>query len=299
MSTGGMAEEGSGNGMAKSKIEIITDSTCDIPDDLIERYGIRVLPQIVIWGDQQYLDRVTIQPEEFYQRLQTDPVRPTTAQVLEQDFLTAYQEAENQGAQAALVVTIGAALSGTYQNARLAGGKARLPVTVVDSKGPTMSLGWQVLAAARLIEEGFDVPAVVDRLAEIRKQLVQIVGMDTIDYLQRGGRIGNAAKWVGALLQVRPVVEINHASGVVEPAGLARTHSKMIELVYQKFFEKIDLKGRLHIAVMHGNAPDEAQQLAQRIRQEHNPAELLINITGVVLGINTGPNALALCGYAE
>jgi len=73
--------------MAERKIAIITDSTCDIPRDLIECYGIRVIPQIVIWGDQQYRDRVTIQPEEFYQRLQTDPVRPTTAQVSEQDFL--------------------------------------------------------------------------------------------------------------------------------------------------------------------------------------------------------------------
>lgn len=285
--------------MPDRKIAIITDSTCDIPADLIERYAIRVLPQIIIWGNEQYLDRVTLQPEAFYERLLTDPVRPTTAHVSEQDFLAAYQQAQDEGMQAVLVLTISAAMSGTYQNALLAGEKASLPVTVVDSKGPTMTLGWQVLAAARLLEAGLGVPEVVERLAALRQRLAQFVGMDTIEYLQRGGRIGSAAKWVGTMLHVRPVVAINHATGMVEPAGLARTRKKMIELLYQKFFDKVGAAGRLHIAVLHGNAPADAHELVERIRREHDPAELLVNITGPVLGTNTGPNALALCGYAE
>lgn len=101
------------------------------------------------------------------------------------------------------------------------------------------------------------------------------------------------------MLNIRPIVSINHESGTVEPAGLARTRKKMIELLYQKFFEKVGAASRLHVAVLHGNAPAEAQELVERIRREHNPVELLVNITGPVLGINTGPNALALCGYAE
>lgn len=180
--------------MADKKVTVITDSTCDIPAHLIERYAIRVIPQIVIWGDQQYLDRVTLQPEAFYERLLTDPVRPTTAQASEQDFLAAYQQAHDEGASAVLTLTISAAMSGTYQNALLAGEKARLPVRVVDSKGPTMTLGWQVLAAARLLEEGLGVSEVVERLAALRQRLAQFVGMDTLEYLQRGGRIGSAAK---------------------------------------------------------------------------------------------------------
>ena len=123
--------------------------------------------------------------------------------------------------------------------------------------------------------------------------------MDTLDYLKTGGRIGGAAKWAGALLKVKPLVSINHQTGLVEPVGLARTQKAVIELMYNKFFERLKDGQKLRIAVLHGNALERAQELADRIRAEFNPIELLINITGPVLGINTGPGALALCGYAE
>ena len=285
--------------MARSDIAIITDSTCDIPPELIAKYAIQVVPQIVIWGNQDFRDRVSLQPQEFYEKLQKEAVRPTSAAATIQDFEFAYQNALQNGAVEALVLTVSAAMSGTYQNALNAIERTSLKAQAVDSRGPTMSLGWQVLAAARCREAGGDLEDMVSATNNVRGTLAQIVGMDTIDYLQRGGRIGGAAKWVGSLLQVRPVVAINHSTGLVEPAGLARTHSKMVEMVYQKFFEKMKRAGRLHIAVLHGNAIDEAEQLAERIRQEYEPAELLINITGPVLGINTGPNAIALCGYIE
>jgi fatty acid-binding protein DegV len=104
---------------------------------------------------------------------------------------------------------------------------------------------------------------------------------------------------VGTLLKVKPVVTINHETGRVEPAGLARTYKSMVNMLHKKFFNALEGGGKLHIAVLHGNALDEAQKLADRIREEFNPVELIVNITGPVLGINTGPGALALCGYAE
>jgi DegV family protein with EDD domain len=129
--------------------------------------------------------------------------------------------------------------------------------------------------------------------------MIQVVAMQTLDYLQTGGRIGDAAKWVGTLLKVKPVVTINHQTGRVEPAGLARTYKSMINMLYKKFIGVIEKGEKLHIAVLHGNALEEAQKLAERIKEDFDPVELIINITGPVLGINTGPGALALCGYAE
>jgi DegV family protein with EDD domain len=123
--------------------------------------------------------------------------------------------------------------------------------------------------------------------------------MESLEYLQRGGRLGGAVKWVGTQLRIKPLVAINHETGVVEPVSMTRTHKALLELLYTKFFEKLKGGKNLHIAVLHGNAPTEAEVLAQRIRQEYQPVELLVNITGPVLGINTGPGALALCGYAE
>ncbi len=280
-------------------ITIITDSTCDIPQALIEKYGIFVVPQYIIWGEEQFRDRVDLQPEDFYQRLENDDLRPTSSQATDLDFLNAIQTAASQGADQVIILTVSAAMSGTYQMAIKAANKADIPVKVIDSKGPTMSLGWQVLAAARARDEGADVDAIIERVAQVRGGLVQMVAMETLEYLHTGGRIGDAVKWVGGLLNVKPLVSINHQSGRVQPVSLARTHKKVVDLLYKKFFEEFENKKNLRIAVLHGNNLQEAQELAAKIKETFNPIELIINITGPVLGINAGPRALALCGYSE
>jgi DegV family protein with EDD domain len=278
-------------------LAIITDSTCDIPDALIEQYGIIVVSHYIIWGEEQFKDRVTLQPKEFYRRYQKDTVRPTSAQASVQDFLDAIQTAITRGATEAIVLTVSSAMSGAFQMANQAAERADIPVSVIDSKGPTMSLGWQVLAAARAREGGKTTAEIIEQVKKVRQNLVQIVAMESLEYLQTGGRIGEAAKWVGTVLKVRPVVAINHEKGVVTPIGLARTHKAMVDMLYRKFFNGLTSTNHLRIAVLHGDALEEAQALAERIRTEYHPEEILINITGPVLGINTGPKALALCGY--
>lgn len=280
-------------------IAVITDSTCDIPDELIEKYGIIVVPQYIIWGDQQYRDRVDMQPVEFYERLTTDKERPTTAQASVGDFLAAIEAAMEKGATEAVILTVSSAMSGTYNMAKQAAEQAPIRVEVIDSKGPTMTLGWQTLAAARARDEGASLDEIVMKVAKVRAGMVQMVAMETLEYLQYGGRIGDAVKWVGNILKVKPLVSIDHESGRVQPTGLARTQHALKEMLYKKFFEQLKGGKKFHIAVLHGNALEEAQKLVDRINKEFNPVELLVNITGPVLGINTGPDALALCGYAE
>ena len=162
-----------------------------------------------------------------------------------------------------------------------------------------MTLGWQVLAAARARDRGAGVEEIIHELDGIRGRMVQLVAMQTLDYLHTGGRIGDAAKWVGSMLNVKPLVKINHQTGRVEPISLVRTHKTLVRTLYKKFFEMVGTEKSLRIAVLHGNSEEEAQALADRIREEYAPDELLINMTGPVLGINTGPGALALCGYSE
>jgi DegV family protein with EDD domain len=280
-------------------IGIITDSTCDIPEDQLEKYGIIVIPAIVIWGEEQLRDRIDIHPVEFYQRLVKDPVRPHTSQPSPKAIQDAFQLAIDRGATQLLALTVSSAMSGTYAAVESAARQMPIPVSVVDSKGPTMSLGWQVLAAARARDSGAGLEEIIERVSKVRSSLVQLVAMNSLEYLQRGGRIGEAAKWVGTLLNIKPLVSINHHTGRVEPVSLARTQKALIERLYREFFERLKGRENLHIAVLHGNAPDQAEKLAERIRAEFSPAELLVNITGPVLGINTGPGALALCGYAE
>lgn len=278
---------------------IITDSTCDIPEALVQKYGIIVVSHILIWGEEQFRDRIDMQPVEFYERLAKDPIRPTTAQAGVDDFLAGIQQAVNMGATGAVILTVSSAMSGAYNMAKTAAELANIPVRVVDSKGPSMSLGWQVLAAARARDNGADLEGIVEAAAKVRANVVQMVAMESLEYLQYGGRIGDAVKWVGNVLKVKPLVAINHESGRVQPIGLARTQASLKNLLYTKFFEHLNGEGKLHLAVLHGNVLDEAQKLVDRIRAEFNPFELIVNITGPVLGINTGPGALALCGYME
>ena len=280
-------------------LAIITDSTCDIPASMIEQYGIIVVSHKIIWGDEQFRDRVDLLPRDFYQRLMEDDRRPTTAQAGVSDFLAAIAQAQSQGASEALILTVSSAMSGAYDMATTAAAQAELPVRVIDSKGPSMSLGWQVLAAARARDEGLDINTILVRVSRVREKLVQVVAMETLEYLQTGGRIGDAAKWVGSLLKVKPVVSINHNKGVVTPAALARTHKARVEILVKKFSSAIGQGEGLRIAVLHGDAEAEAQKLAEHVRETLEPVELLINITGPVLGVNTGPGALALCGYRE
>jgi fatty acid kinase fatty acid binding subunit len=280
-------------------IGIITDSTCDIPDDLIDRYGIIVIPQVVIWGEQQLRDRHDIQSLEFYERLLKDPVRPHSSLPAVGDIQNALHKAISSGANQLIVLTVSSAMSGTFGLVQNTAHEMDIPVSMVDSKGPTMSLGWQVLAAARARDKGDDLDDVLEQVAKVRGKLAQLVAMDSLEHLQRGGRLGGAVRWVGTMLRIKPLVTINHLTGVVEPVSMARTHKALVELLYNKFFEKLKGGKNLHIAVLHGNAPAEAGELVDRIRKEYQPAELLVNMTGPVLGINTGPGALALCGYAE
>lgn len=280
-------------------IGIVTDSTCDIPENLLEQYGIIVVPQFVTWADKQYRDRVDLQPGEFYQRLKTESELPHTSMPGVADFKNAFDQAIEQGANELIVLTVSSAMSGTYEVARTAAAQLTIPVTVVDSKGPTMTLGWQTLAAARARDAGNNLAEIIKQIGQVRSKLVQYVGMVTMEFLQYGGRIGEAARWAGTLLKVKPLVAINHQSGVVQPVSLLRTTNSMIEMLYRKFFEHFKNRENLRIAVLHGNDEQTAESLAERIRDEFHPIELLINTTGPVLGINTGPGALALCGYAE
>jgi DegV family protein with EDD domain len=174
-----------------------------------------------------------------------------------------------------------------------------VPVHVVDGRSPTMSMGWQVLTAAREREAGASVSQIIAAADDVRQKMVQVVLMDSLDHLQRTGRIGKATQMLGSLISLKPLVKINHETGIVESAGRARTRKKAINLLIDLFFDQLDVDKPLHIAVLHGNALAEAEQLAERIQQKYSPAELILNITGPVLGINTGPSALALSGYYE
>jgi DegV family protein with EDD domain len=289
--------------MAAQEVALITDSTCDIPDDLLARYAITFVPASIAWGEDVLRDRVDISAAEFYRRLAGDPVYPTTAHPAPEYFRQAYIDAHERGAAEVVVITVSSAMSGTYRSAGTAAQMVDFPVHVVDAKGPTMSVGWQVLAAARAREAGGDAAATVGAMLaaveRARQSMAQWVSLDTLDYLHKGGRIGNARRFIGTLLNIKPLVYIDHRTGLVEAGPTVRTRRKSLEALYQSFFAQLEKRVPLRVAVLHGEAPEEAGEIAARIRQEYAPLELITTITSPVLGVHTGPRAVALCGYVD
>lgn len=280
-------------------IEIITDSTCDIPDALIARHHINVLHHTIIWGHEQLRDRQDIQPEEFYERLERDPCLPSTAALSMIDFAQAYQAAQSNGASEIVAVVVNSVFSSTYQNALTAAEQVDIPVHVIDTLSTSMGLGWQALTAARLRDAGASSAEIVERVAEIRRKLYLYVGLDTLEFIEKGGRIGKAARLLGTLLQIKPIVDVSARTGEVTDIGTSRTRKRMIEDLYRRFFEVVDPTRPFRICVLHGKAPAEAAELIERIQREYQPLEILTNITTPVLGLNTGPRALGLTGYNE
>ena len=166
-------------------------------------------------------------------------VKPHSSLPSPGDFQEAFERAISSGTESGDPGSA-ARMSGTYGLARSAVKTLNIPVAVVDSKGPSMTLGWQVLAAARARETGADLEGILKRVEQVRNKLAQFVAMDTLEYLKTGGRIGGAARWAGTLLKVKPLVSINHLTGLVQPEGLVRTHSALVELLYRKFFETLE-----------------------------------------------------------
>lgn len=281
------------------KIALLTDSTCDLPADFINTYDIKVVPLTIIWGGEQFQDGVTLTPEDFYQRLETDPSLPTTSQPTPQQMVQAYEGAKNNGAQEILIITISSAMSGTHESAKAAAEMVDIPVKVLDSKANSMSLGWQVLAAARARESGGDLQAMIDAADKARSTMVIIITLDTLEYLHKGGRIGGASHFIGNLLNLKPQISVDHKSGEVAGGRRSRTRKKALADLFVDFFDQVDLEKPLRIAVLHNAAPEEAQTLVEKIKAEIDPREIIISIVSPVLGVHTGPRAVAICGYTE
>ncbi len=162
-----------------------------------------------------------------------------------------------------------------------------------------MGLGWQVIAAARAREAGGNLEALLEAARPVRDQMVYYISLDTMEYLSKGGRIGDAVTFLSSVLKITPLICVKPDTGTVGASSPARSRKNAIEGLYRQFFKQIRTDLPMHITVLHNAALAEAQALAERVKEEYNPKELFISIVSPVLGVHTGKRALALCGYSE
>lgn len=269
-------------------VRIVTDSTCDLPQAIVDAHGITVVPLYINFGDQGFLDGVEISRQEFYQRLPKSDPLPTTAMPGVDAFRQTYNRLAEGGASEILSIHISISLSATVDVARTAAKQTqKVPVTVFDSQQLSLGTGFLVLSAAKAAADGLPLDEIVAMLEEQTSRIYVIAVLDTLEFLKRSGRMNAVVAKLGSVLQIKPLL-IMHAG---EPAGeRVRTRERAIKRVIQFVDELGELE---QIALVHTNAPDEAQALYRRAKHLFPKDEkpLSVDVTPV-LGTNIGPGVV-------
>ena len=281
-----------------SKTAIVTDSTAWIPKDLTTKYNISVAPQVLIWGEETLNDGVDIQPEEFYARIKTAKVMPTTSQVSIVTVQNIFNDLLEKGFDV-LGIFISSKLSGTIQSAmqaREALVRGREKVHILDSNSTAMAMGFQVLAAARAVADGANVADAQAVAEKARDHTGVYFAVDTLEFLHRGGRIGGAQRLIGTALNMKPVLAL--VDGRVEPVERIRTKSKAIDRVIELVAEKTRGQSPIRLATLHANAPQEARALLERATKAMNAAESIFTEVSPVIGNHAGPGTVGLAYMA-
>ena len=272
-------------------IKVVTDSTSDLPADVAESLGIEVVPLNVHFGSDVYKDRVNLMPDAFYDKLINGDVLPTTSQPSVGEFIDVYERLGSD-ADGIVSVHVSEKLSGTMNSARLASQQANAdcPIEVVDTFQVSMGVGICAMEAAEVANSGGDMNQVIlaARNAVTRSQCFFM--LETLEFLQKGGRIGKAQALIGNLLKIRPMLMLQE--GEVHPLGRERTRRKGIAKLVDTVEELAPISG---LAVMYSTGPDEAQILVQNVSkfmiEGREPMMLQI---GPVIGTYAGPDTLGI-----
>lgn len=274
-----------------SGVAIVTDSTADLPSDLTEVLGLRVVPMSVSFGEENYVSRITITDEEFYARLPEATELPSTSQPAPAWFEEAYADAADDGHDEVVSLHVSAELSGTCDVARRIGAEAESTVHVVDSRQVGGGLALQVLAAHRVASDGGDPDDVIAAAEAVRERTASFSVVDTLEYLKKGGRLTGAQAIVGSVLRVKPLLHI--VDGRVEVRERARTWARALDRLAALVAEHVE-GAPAHVIVTHALAPDRAADLWERLEGTVDIAERLEAVIGPVVGTHTGPGALSI-----
>ena len=270
-------------------VKIVTDSTADIPEELATELEITIVSCNVHFGLEAYRDGLDLSKEEFYARLKTSPTLPTTSAPAAGLFEAIYRKLASETDQI-LSIHLASALSAIYNSACLgAEAVSGVEITLIDSGQVSMGLGCLVIAAARAAQGGQSWAQIVALVEDMMPRVRLFAALDTLEYLRKGGRVGKTVAVLGTLLSIKPMVEVRDSA--VLPLERVRTRRRSI----QRLIELVAELGPLEeLAVLHSNAPQEAQRLAEEISFLHPLERILIAEAGVIIGTHVGPNGLGV-----
>ncbi len=271
-------------------VRVVTDSTCDLPQELAREWDVTVVPLHVNFGEQSFRDGVDLDSEEFFRRLPEAKEMPKSSQPSVGEFQRVYEELAETTDQI-LSIHLSSGFSGTVESARQAARALgdRCTVEVIDSTTVSMAMGLAVLAAARAARDGAELDACAEAARSTLRRLRLAITVDTLEYLRRGGRIGRAASFFGGILRIKPILTVR--DGEAFPLGRVRTRRKALEEIV-----KISLEGGaiVEAAVLHATTPEDARFLSEEVSRRFPDVTVHQGRFGPVLGVHGGPGIIGV-----
>ena len=276
-------------------VAIVTDSVADLPPQIAEEFGITVVPLVVRFGTDLYRDGLDLSPDQFYEKLRTTKVLPATSVPPPAAFADAYDKLAEK-TNKIVVTSVTSKLSATYQVALQAVGlmKKQCRVEVLDSQWAVMAQGFIAIAAARAAQSGASLDEVLDVARHTMHRVDMHAAFDTLEYLERGGRIGKAQAFLGSLLKVNPIIGMK--DGEVHPLARERSRAKAIDYLYNFAASFGNVEG---LAVEYATDLDEANRLVQRLHSKYPQAPIYLSRASPVIGTHTGPGLIVVTVFGD
>ena len=277
-----------------AQVRIVTDSLADIPDDIARELDIMRVPCYIHFGEESYRDRVDLSSAEFYRKLTSSNIIPTTSQASPATFTEVYSQLSDTTNQIYSIHSV-RTLTGMYNSARVAAEALRttdplgLQIEVVDSQATSMGLGWLAIYAARAARYGYALDEITELIADVIPRTHCIAMLDTLDYAVRGGRLGRGAAVVGSLLNVKPIISL--VSGDVLLVEKIRTQKRAVERIADIVLGSGPIQ---ELAIIHAAAPEMAEALRKHFAETWFEEQIMVCETGPVIGAHTGPGAVGV-----
>lgn len=277
--------------MNKEKIALLVDSGTDVPQEIIDQYGIYMIPLQIIYKDQVYTDKIDITPEEVYERLPQEI--PSTSLPDGETITKIFEKIKADGYEKVLAVTISSGLSGTYNVIRLIGEQFEgLETYVLDTKNIGIVSGLQAIDAAKMLEADMGWEEIKATLLEKVPKTKIFFNVATLEYLQKGGRIGLVASILGNALKLNPIISCN-GEGVYYTVAKARGRKKSLEKTFELIKQFVGNHQKINIAVAHGQAQEEAEAFLEKLKEQFPNAEnIYFGTISPALVVHTGPGLL-------
>jgi DegV family protein with EDD domain len=270
-------------------VRVVTDSSCDLPQRVADELGIEIVPLSIRFGSDEFVDRVELGTDEFWQRCSTFPGLPETAAPSPGAFEERFRSLAADGAEGVVCVNLSRDLSATIQAAELAAQAVadEIPVRVVDSRSLTMGLGMIVVEAARMAQQGKGIDDVAGVAEDLSGRTKVYGALDTLENLKRGGRIGGAKALLGSMLSIKPIIEVS--SGKVERESQQRTRTKALQYLVDKVKSEPVVE---NLAVMHADT-DDVDAFVARLSENYD-GEIIVGDIGPVIGTHGGKGTIGI-----